>query len=102
MAVSKAVTVRRVKGGRVARAGALEPYALSLQNLQALLMLLPLPPPLPPVPLALLILYAQLVEQVLAPLMLRAYFPRTATRRTEYIRDAQGRIIEKVEEITVE
>jgi len=99
MSVSKAVAVRRVKGGRVARAPALGPYALSIQGL---LMLLPLPPPLPPVPLALLVLYAQLVEQVLAPLMLRAYFPRTATRRTEYIRDAQGRIIEKVEEITVE
>jgi hypothetical protein len=26
--------VRRVKGGRVARAGALEPYALSVRNLQ--------------------------------------------------------------------
>jgi hypothetical protein len=28
-------------------------------------------------------------------------FPTTATRRTEYIRDKEGRIIEKVEEITL-
>jgi len=30
------------------------------------------------------------------------YFPRTATRRIEYIRDSQGRIIEKYEEVTIE
>lgn len=29
-------------------------------------------------------------------------FPRVATRRTEYVRDAQGRIIEKLEEISVD
>jgi len=75
MSVSRAVAVRRVKGGRVAKAPALEPYALSLQNLQSLLMLLPLPPPLPPVPLALLVLYAQLVEQVLAPRFLERTSP---------------------------
>lgn len=28
--------------------------------------------------------------------------PRTATRRTEYIRDEKGRIIEKYEEVTLE
>jgi hypothetical protein len=32
----------------------------------------------------------------------QAYLPKTATRRTEYIRDSQGRIIEKLEEISVD
>jgi len=31
----------------------------------------------------------------------QAYFPRTATRRVEYIRDSLGRIVEKYEEIEV-
>jgi len=30
------------------------------------------------------------------------YFPRTATRRTEYIRDKEGRIIEKIEEVSID
>jgi hypothetical protein len=32
----------------------------------------------------------------------QAYLPKVATRRTEYIRDSQGRIIEKLEEISVD
>lgn len=31
----------------------------------------------------------------------RSLFPETATRRIEYIRDGTGRIIEKLEEITL-
>jgi len=30
------------------------------------------------------------------------YFPRTATRRTEYIRDKEGRIIERYEEVQID
>ena len=29
----------------------------------------------------------------------QAYFPRTATRRVEYVRDREGRIIERLEEV---
>ncbi len=32
---------------------------------------------------------------------MRSLFPETATRRIEYIRDGTGRIIEKLEEITL-